>query len=186
MHIEIRNEPFFPLNLFSSGMPSCRYWSNCTSTSSGVALCFLTIAFASSYRLLRAPCSDNAKEEFERHRRASRTPNGSLRNWDFESTQIEYRAMGKRRWLISWRGTFTKNRVSYKKLIIYTAIVCSSIETLILICVLIFSCSGIPEGKDQKQNISTLHYFSLHQKPMKISIPWEFSHSIVDLRKEDR
>lgn len=129
MHVEIRNTPFFPLNLFSSGMPSCRYWSNCTLTSSGVALCFLTIAFASSYRLLRAPCSDNAKEEFERQRRASRTPNGSLRNWDFESTQIEYRAMGKRRWLISWWRTITKTEVSLWQMIIYTEIVCRCIET---------------------------------------------------------
>ena len=128
MHIE-RDAPFFPLNFFSSGMPSFRYWSNCTLTSSGVALCFLTIAFASSYRLLRAPCSDNAREEFERHRRASRTPNGSLRNWDFESTQIEYRAMGKRRWLISWWGTITKKEVSLWKMIIYSESLCRGIET---------------------------------------------------------
>ena len=100
---KIRSQPFFPLNRLSSGMPSCRYWSNCIFTSSGVALCFLTIALPSSYKLLRAPCSDSAKEEFERHRRASMTPSGSLRNWDFESTQIEYLAIGKRRWLISWK-----------------------------------------------------------------------------------
>uniref|UniRef100_A0A0A9FQH6 Uncharacterized protein n=1 Tax=Arundo donax TaxID=35708 RepID=A0A0A9FQH6_ARUDO len=25
MHVESRNKLFFPLNLFSSGMPSCRY-----------------------------------------------------------------------------------------------------------------------------------------------------------------
>ena len=109
----LTNWPFSPCNLFVSGIPSWRYWVNCTSTSSGVALCFWIIAFPSSYMLLRAPCSEIANVEFVLQRRASSTPIGSLRNWYLESTHMEYLASGKSRWVnicknhVKWFGIRT-------------------------------------------------------------------------------
>ncbi|RDY04714.1 hypothetical protein CR513_11536, partial [Mucuna pruriens] len=52
--------------------------------------CIDSVALQLPLILPRAPCSDMASIEFVRQRSASNTPSGSLRNWDLESTQIEY------------------------------------------------------------------------------------------------